>query len=84
MHHAKSETLNISETVGQLTIGTAFVPMRGVYLTLCIADRAPIDMVIADNYDDAMSNHDRFLVHAQIVKSSFEELAMLQNTALLN
>ena len=77
------EPLNLTGRVGRIGIATASVPVTGVYLTIAVRDGSPLDLVIAENIEDARANHEEFMLAADMM-ARCEEMGKAQATNLLN
>lgn len=51
-------TLHFHDTVGNMTIQTAYVPTRGLFLTMVLKNQMPWDLMLAATETQARENHD--------------------------
>ena len=66
--------LNLQDRVGSISLATAWVQMRDQYLTIAIQDGVPFDMLVTENKEQAISNHNKFVLTAELVQQTMERM----------
>ena len=64
-----TETLNLSNQYGDMIVGTANVPAKGMYLTIVLRNQMPFDMALSETVEDALAAHKEFCTAAELFGS---------------